>query len=1227
MKKTYFYLLVMLLSMCFITYGNEQSTVSGKPRVVTTTKVTIIKNGQENVTEVSTSKLLTVQTTETTVIKQNGTTVRATTIGEVVGDVTHGRIAQKRVELPNEILQGTTIEINGDDILVNGEIARDVNGNKYSSSSIIGSIYDIYVHSVNRQPTTIVYNETDSIGSSNIVTYWINGKDTGISANLKITRTLVTATTTMSGTSIVKKQLFNEESLPSTIRFIVSNGFTGDGYIEEYIYQTYTLQTEGENAGYYVSSNGNIRFSAVLKRKDAATNSSEYENCPGYVAEFETKSGNTFRKRDDFVFFNSNSFSSIAYPCTKVLASESVGIGHAFGENVTVNAGEYYFIDDIFTGIVASDTDRITDSYTPVDPAAKNEEIAQTYIETFVTRNGLEVIRSLNLGAKNISSVTKNGKTITGELSYGDVIIATYGNQKAYGKTVIIKNGYVYFDGVNSGILESNASFETKTCYYVNGQPTDVERLESDSITNKTYYTDNGELTSIEKLSGDVIDTEEIEVPPETQIVEKVMKITANGTLYEASGATKVTDGYYLNLSLNSARPYYTTKSTYTDDVIQYNGTDIGRRSNATFYTVQVPVSSTGDGRMIYAIQGITPVQLVSDSNYSDTNTYLPQLDGYFFIVNGKMYHYNSNISSPLEPITISGYPYSSYTFHKTEGSFVLSTNSGYMYLSRFISYGGGTAFAADNTSYRLYNTVSYSSSYVNNTLLFLTFACINDVPRTRCISCFNDESNEFISMAGFQGWGRFSYGVHKTSRKLYHGTGHITSTASFGGLGSQTFNKIVMFDSSYSNGAYLALDTNNRVWLINGTSEAQILDIDNGASIIDIDANRLGRGVAISNNAIYVISLDGILKYATEYAPRDVVYGRSAVGVLTSDNRLWTADIPTSATQSTISWNLSPLRNVTDIGVVNNKVICRSTKLSEEYEDVAMVRINGVEYRQSDLNFEAGVNLYVLNGAKTMYRVSPNDTSSAVQSIRLTLTDNRGTTNIQESQITNVDTRVVSRAPDGGILGIITTENGRYYINGNDTGISVNVLDDIVLESRKTYYIGDVNTGIEPESNDDKIEIKGDYWEVNGHNTAVRYYGLGDMCVRISDVTPGEITEDDTASASTVVVPLVVRAQIVRFNENRPITSIKFQYRKLTDSNWTNLKELTNAKRKLETNGLQAIFGRYVEVPVSYNESFIVRVNISDGTESTVTASALEPEQGNVFYYSFIRSSKERVK
>ena len=97
--------------------------------------------------------------------------------------------------------------------------------------------------------------------------------------------------------------------------------------------------------------------------------------------------------------------------------------------------------------------------------------------------------------------------------------------------------------------------------------------------------------------------------------------------------------------------------------------------------------------------------------------------------------------------------------------------------------------------------------------------------------------------------------------------------------------------------------------------------------------------------------------------------------------------------------------------------------------------------------------------------------------------------------------------------LGILTTENGMYHLNGNNLNIQANVLDEIEMNSRKTYYIGNVNTGIEPEGEDDKIEIKGDYWEVNGHNTACRYYGLGEMCVRVSDVTPGEVTEDDTVT------------------------------------------------------------------------------------------------------------------
>ena len=82
MKKVYIYLFILFFSSCFITYGDEQPIVSGQPKVITTTRVTIVnKSGQENVTEIATSKLLTVQTTSTTVIKSNGTTINAKTIG------------------------------------------------------------------------------------------------------------------------------------------------------------------------------------------------------------------------------------------------------------------------------------------------------------------------------------------------------------------------------------------------------------------------------------------------------------------------------------------------------------------------------------------------------------------------------------------------------------------------------------------------------------------------------------------------------------------------------------------------------------------------------------------------------------------------------------------------------------------------------------------------------------------------------------------------------------------------------------------------------------------------------------------------------------------------------------------------------------------------------------------------------------------------------------------
>ena len=132
-------------------------------------------------------------------------------------------------------------------------------------------------------------------------------------------------------------------------------------------------------------------------------------------------------------------------------------------------------------------------------------------------------------------------------------------------------------------------------------------------------------------------------------------------------------------------------------------------------------------------------------------------------------------------------------------------------------------------------------------------------------------------------------------------------------------------------------------------------------------------------------------------------------------------------------------------------------------------------------------------------------------------------------------------------------------------------------------------------------------------------------MAVQVSDVTPGELDQNEQSTGSTVVVPLSIKAQIVRFDDTRPITQIRLQYKKLNDAQWTNLKVLTNSNRRLQTRRLQAIFGRYVNVPVSKQQSFILRCNITDGNQSTVTASALQPQQGNIFYWAFIRSTVDR--
>ena len=1215
MKKNI--LFICLFAFASIFANEAQSDVSGKPRVVTTTTVKITNSSGESIEkQIATSKLLTVQRTDTTVIKSDGTVFNATTIGRVVGDVTHSRKAVNRVELANEILQGDTITIDGNNIIVNGEIAKDLNGNNYDATSIIGSVYTVYVHAVNGQATTITYNETDQVGSSNVVTYWINGKDTGISANLGITRTLVTATTTKTGTSIAKKQLFTQDSYPLTVT--ISGDVSADSdFLNEYL-GTYTLKTSGNDTGYYVNQNETVRFAAAVSSSSSVD--AEYSGKP-YATEFETKNGDNFLKRNDFIVFSSNSFNSYMYPVTKGSAQASVHPTITVSGSVNTNIGQYYFIDNVFTNIVAEEGDRITETYTPIDPASKNEEIASSYKLMNVRRNGEIIVSGVNIETKEIKSLTKSGKTITGVFSYGDVIIATSGSKKAYGRTVVLKDGYIYFDGVNSGILDSDATYSTKSCYFVDGKPTDVEYSESDEVTSKVYYVEDGALTAYEKLETDTLETEDIPINENNSLQEKTIEVTANGTSYKATNATRRTGAYRLNTSKYGSL-YCSTKSTYTDDVIKLNGADIGRRSGAYFFNARVQSGETSENVSdhLFSVKGTSYTDLGAIS----VPYYIPQYDGYYFINGGRPYNFDGSSATVTGP--------SGYTFYQTEGSFFCGLYNGQFFLGRISSYNSGSSFASNQGTFSgLWRTVTYHSSVLERTKLFLTYASLGN-GITRCISCFNDETNSFISMAGTQSWGNYSYGVHTSSRKIYYGNGHITTLLTWGGINNYDFQKVCLLEGTNLYSKYLALDKNGKVWLIDHKKcFAKMLLID-GAVMTDIDANRSGRGVAISSDkmAVYVINPDmSIIKYPLQSAPIDVVYGRSTIGVRTADNRLYTMDCPTGSTVTPDSLVLSPIVNVTEIGISANKVICTGAGVVENvtYTNVPMVRVNGKEYQQSSLTFESNVELYTLDGTKTMYRVSPEDTTTSIPYIRLTLENNQGTIGLAEDSISSVNARVVSRAADGGILGILTTENGMYYLNGNNLNIQANVLDEIEMNSRKTYYIGNVNTGIEPEGEDDKVEIKGDYWEVNGRNTAVRYYGLGEMCVRVSDVTPGELTEDDTATASTVVVPLVVRAQIVRFNPDRPITSIKLQYRKLTDSNWTNLKELTNAKRKLETKGLQAIFGRYVEVPVSKSESFLVRVNISDGTESTVTASALEPEQGNVFYYSFIRSQKERVK
>lgn len=1099
MKLNIFFLYLAVFACAFMCHA-EDATVSGSPSVITTTTTKIQKqDGTVTTINTSSSKLLAVQKSTTTIVKSGGVSYVVTNYGDVVGNTSHGKIAQKRIDVGEEILQGHEIEIK------DGYIYVDDMDTGYPDTWAIGSVYEVIVHTVNGDPTVIEYDETDTIGSENVITYWVNGKDTGVSASTRVTKTI-----------------------------LMENGTTAS--------------------------------------------------------------------------------------CNTIGSMEVNGVLH-------------YILDGELTDYVISNNDVVRDSYEIIDPAFQNKYFVNTISTARVVRDGEEIINTNVLGQKAIGTITKNGTTISGELSFAKVYVITYNNKTYVAKSVIAKDGFLCFDGINSNIPYNDASIvtERKKCYVVNGELTSVEYSENDNISYKAYYTSNGTLTNYEVLGTDEIINTTTEIKESNiEIANTYTVVTSNGTI-DGKALTIVT-GKKITTQSGNELFYYNSKATKVDEYIYKNGVNLGKKSNAEFYTVE---RNEVAGKNIFSINSENEISNIGEAV---SPYYLPKIGWYLFVNGGKIYRLNGDTP---ELVSLGSYSYNDYDVYKVDGTGAVfapkDKSKSFIYSFSYNQWSNGELGPADVVmgTLKQQQCRQYPYSYINDISIYLPAISVEGSKISHCIWCFNSTSpGHFISEDGYSGGQSAAIGV-RSDGVIRCGEGHLSTSFSPSNLpewdevcavGPNKYNNYPIFIlRKKDNSIYLAKGIGGyhswKIVNVSGVTGKQLISDKNGtAYVLSVDGSTIKK-ITVTNVNVKDISEPtfSLSSIDTDGVKSKIQYVNGMIYGIDNSGHLYGCRDTDGKMEL-----INGINNVTDIGSCGRRLLAVA-EIPGGLIYVPVVKINGKVYDQSEISIQTDT-VYVIDGRETIIKANNADIETDVTFYNITTDDNK-IKSVDGTTVNSVSLVSIANTNDGGVVAYITGSTGtKYIVNGIETSVDFNEKDSMAISSKKTYYIGDIDTGIE-SSGDDVINIDGDYWTINGHNTEVKSFGLGEMCVKISDVTPGEIGEDDESVGSTVVVPLVVRAHIVRFDDDKPITSIKLQYRKLSDDNWTNLKELTNAKRKLETNNMQAIFGRYVNVPVSKSESFLVRVNISDGTTSTVTASSLQPEAGNVFYYSFIRSTKDRLK
>lgn len=900
---------------------------------------------------------------------------------------------------------------------------------------------------------------------------------------------------------------------------------------------------------------------------------------------------------------------NMAAMTTVVLSTNNSTISGTTITTQQVDGVNYYVVDNVLTDNVVGENDRTSITYRPIDDAAMNTKNVQT-IENVVVKssNGTTLLTSNNLGQRVIQTVNlANGKTITGTIGKTNATRITYNGNQYIGLVVTAQNNILYLDGQSTGIPVDAQGLTTQSVqiYVVDGRTTTHVVNGSDVESSTTYYTDNGNLTNV------VVDpTHHIESNTSTNsgsnvISEQTYTIRTNsGQTYTTRSINQINNGTVVRDSSNNVVISGNNISTQSRTVLYHkNGTRLGLNSDATYQNQE----NYQLGKIISAnVNGFNNTNITFRNNY-----YVPKYNGYYFVTDGKLMVNNTNGNL------------SHVNTNKTDYIAVqqpLYADS--QYVARWGSYGQyiheGAITNFDKNSWQK------KHNGFNDWLLLPTCAmrqANNNNNNGYQISCGNGVQSR-KDTAGSGVWSGIGVGIDYRNRLTASYSNAILDSA-------DDWKQVQMINGNY----FVAMKNNGSLYLVSMNSKPKVQVAELGLTGYSTIASYRGGSnylYGIKNGVLHRIYIDPNTQHEISQSnlhisnvSKIVVGSTICVALDSVNNKVYVVD-----ENSYNTYDSSVNFNIRDIGVSRNEALIVGY---QQVSTSATIKINGVNYNPNDVTTRTQT-VYTRNGVATDILYNSNHTRTQNQ-ITYSFTDiesNRTITVSSNHQVSSVDYRCVTTTQSGSVSSIVTlntnTETGlkTYAINGCDTGIQFNIGTNLTTTSRQVYYIGDVNTNVTVTPNDN-LQLRGDYWTINGYNTQVRFYGLGQMAVQVADVTPGELDQNQQTTGSTVVVPLSIKAQIVRFNEARPITQIRLQFKRLTDNQWTNLKVLTNSNRRLQTRRLEAIFGRYVNVPVSKQESFILRCNITDGNQSTVTASALQPQQGNIFYWAFIRSNYDR--